>query len=44
VLGPDTSVVDGRVQTKGRDPVASVLVRVTRRPKPLDNYPRHPCC
>jgi hypothetical protein len=42
VLGPDTSVVDGRVHTKGRDPVVSVLVRATRRLKPLEGLVRHP--
>lgn len=42
VLGPDTTVVDGRVHTKGRDPVISALVKVTRRAKPLEGVHRYP--
>jgi hypothetical protein len=42
VLGPDTSVIDGQVHTKGRDPVMSALVRVTRRAKPLEGVHRKP--
>ncbi|MFN0246086.1 MAG: hypothetical protein ACKV2T_04210 [Kofleriaceae bacterium] len=42
VLGPDTTVVDGRVHTKGRDPVISALVKVTRRAKPLEGVHRLP--
>ncbi len=42
VLGPSTSVVDGQVQTTGRDPVISTLVRVTRRAKPLERLIRRP--
>ena len=40
VLGPDTSVVDGRVVTKGKQPVVSALVRVTRKLKPSEGLIR----
>jgi hypothetical protein len=42
VLGADTTVVDGRVHTKGRDPVISALVKVTRRATRLEGVHRSP--
>ncbi len=42
VLGKDTSVVDGRVVTKGRQPVISALVTVTRKEKRAEDALRHP--
>lgn len=42
VLGKDTSVVDGRVVTKGRQPVVHALVKVTRRAKRLEGAVRNP--
>ncbi len=42
VLGKDTSVVEGRVVTKGRQPVISVLVKVTRKDKPSEKTLRNP--
>lgn len=42
VLGKDTSVVDGRVVTKGRQPVISALVTMTRKAKPAETILRSP--
>ena len=36
VVGKDTHVIDGRVHTSGGQPVASVLVKVTRKAKPSE--------